>query len=618
MKTVSIITPSYFPRQKFLLLLAECISKQDYPNILEWIIIDSSLKSYDLESSQTLASFIEELRSKNLPEIIYHISSKSKIGGWRNDGLKLSRGDIIVYMDDDDYYFPERVSHTVEVLSKSPYKMAGCNNIYFYDVFFKKCFYFNGFDEMGGRHSINNCIGFQREWMLDHSYDENVHHCEEISITNNFELQMAQLDPLKTILHFSHDLNTFNKRRLIFERAINGDKYYVQLEKNLDSFIVDEELCNKYKKLFESMLEQKECLYDIIYFCGLSAPWVPHREDLGGSEQGIKFLSEEFVQKGMKVAVYGTFGMDDHTNGQMQGTKADFTLNGVDYYSYYKFRFWDRFRNVILWRQGGYVLYEMFKENILVDNLIVDFHDNDINLYSKVLLNNAVSKIMFKSEFHKNFLAQMSGKDDERVVVIPNGIRVKEFQSEIVPKRNPYRFCYCSCYTRGLVRILKDIWPRIYEMEPRAELHVYYGMDLVSDSKLKNQIQLLLSSPGVMDHQRQPLRIIAREKKLSRFHLYYTDSLAEIDCISLRESLVAGCIPIIANEHLFKFIDGIRLKWLPNTLAFNMEIANAIVQLIELPEDQLDSLSKYYMQSPMITTWEDTANKWMEWMEWME
>lgn len=29
-----------------------------------------------------------------------------------------SKGDILVYMDDDDYYPPERVSHAVETLLK--------------------------------------------------------------------------------------------------------------------------------------------------------------------------------------------------------------------------------------------------------------------------------------------------------------------------------------------------------------------------------------------------------------------------------------------------------------------------------------------------------------------
>jgi hypothetical protein len=59
------------------------------------------------------------------------------------------------------------------------------------------------------------------------------------------------------------------------------------------------------------------------------------------------------------------------------------------------------------------------------------------------------------------------------------------------------------------------MWPVIHHLEPRAELHVYYGMNNVKDENFKNALTKLLAMPGVMDHGRQPMELIIREKYLS-------------------------------------------------------------------------------------------------------
>jgi glycosyltransferase involved in cell wall biosynthesis len=42
-------------------------------------------------------------------------------------------GDIIIYMDDDDYYPPERISHAVQTLQDNPsFLIAGCSEMYVY------------------------------------------------------------------------------------------------------------------------------------------------------------------------------------------------------------------------------------------------------------------------------------------------------------------------------------------------------------------------------------------------------------------------------------------------------------------------------------------------------
>ena len=63
---------------------------------------------------------------------------KMSLGAKRNLMHEKCSGDIIVYMDDDDYYPPERVSHAVDMLKRNPDKMvAGSSemHIYFKHIF---------------------------------------------------------------------------------------------------------------------------------------------------------------------------------------------------------------------------------------------------------------------------------------------------------------------------------------------------------------------------------------------------------------------------------------------------------------------------------------------------
>ena len=177
--------------------------------------------------------------------------------------------------------------------------------------------------------------------------------------------------------------------------------------------------------------------------------------------------------------------------------------------------------------------------------------------------------------------------------------------------RNLYRFCYCSCYTRGLQHILENIWPVIYKFEPRSELHVYYGMDMIKNQEWKQHMKQLLAQPGVMDHGRQSAEIIAREKRLSMFHLYITNTIKEIDCISIRESIVSGCIPLLSNFGLFKERDGIHFELIDGNLECYKNIAFKILNLLK-NADKLQSVQQLLYQSKWIFDWNVVSEKWLD------
>jgi hypothetical protein len=57
-------------------------------------------------------------------------------------------------------------------------------------------------------------MAVRRSYALSHAYDESVTHAEEKSFLESYKHPMIQLDPMKTMLVFSHSENTFNKIKM--------------------------------------------------------------------------------------------------------------------------------------------------------------------------------------------------------------------------------------------------------------------------------------------------------------------------------------------------------------------------------------------------------------------
>jgi glycosyltransferase involved in cell wall biosynthesis len=144
------------------------------------------------------------------------------LGKKRNLMHEKSKGDIIIYMDDDDYYPPERISHAVKTLQDNPkILVAGSSVLY---IYFKHISQMYKFGPYGPTHSTAASFAFRKELLLQTSYDENASLAEEKKFLKDYSIPLVQLDPLKTILVFSHIQNTFDKKKLL----VNAPNQVVQ------------------------------------------------------------------------------------------------------------------------------------------------------------------------------------------------------------------------------------------------------------------------------------------------------------------------------------------------------------------------------------------------------
>jgi len=229
---VSICTPTY-NRRKFIPQLIECYKQQNYPKeLMEWIVVD------DGEDS------VEDLFKGIYGVKYFRVNKKMKLGRKRNFMHEKTKGEIIVYMDDDDYYPQDRVNHAVNRLRSQPNALAaGSSIVYIYFNDLDKIYQFGPYGPM---HATAGTFAFKRELLQQTRYDDEAELAEEKQFLKNYTVPLIQLNPMKSILVFAHQYNTFDKRRLLK----NPNPQFVRETKlKCKLFIRDKKLLQFYKKI---------------------------------------------------------------------------------------------------------------------------------------------------------------------------------------------------------------------------------------------------------------------------------------------------------------------------------------------------------------------------------
>lgn len=249
---VSVLTPTY-NRRHFIPQIIKCFLAQTYPrDKMEWIVLDDGTdKVGDL--------------FKDVPCVKYiPVDGKMMIGAKRNRLNLEAKGEIMVCMDDDDYYPPERVSHAVSKLVSCPHELAGSSELYMYYTTNGEIWRVGPYNP---NHGTNGTLAYKRSYAKTHKYDETVAYAEEKSFLDGWKHRMVQLDSMKVMLVIAHTSNTFGKEGLrdrararraeLIAKEDRGEKLTMEenIEKGLivktsmklNNFIRDAETRNFYK-----------------------------------------------------------------------------------------------------------------------------------------------------------------------------------------------------------------------------------------------------------------------------------------------------------------------------------------------------------------------------------
>ena len=176
--------------------LLRCFSAQDYPQeLIEWIIVDASEVPVEIEH----------------PSVHYFRAEKQgpqSIGVMRNQTIAHATGDVMVNMDDDDYYFTSWVSYAAR--SVWPTGLAGVIWRYNLDVkdgtVYKSGPYRKWLSPAG-------MTAFTREYSEQYRYGENGmgrRSDEEIKFTRGYHNPLTALDQAQSGVGIVHGTNSCN------------------------------------------------------------------------------------------------------------------------------------------------------------------------------------------------------------------------------------------------------------------------------------------------------------------------------------------------------------------------------------------------------------------------
>jgi len=238
---VSLCTPT-FNRRPFIPFMIKCFDLQVYPkDKIEWIIIDDGTdKIGDLVS--------------HIPQVKYYAyNEKMTLGKKRNLMHEKSTGEILIYMDDDDYYPPDRISHAVTTLQKNPQALcAGSSEMY---IYFKHIGKMIQFGPYGPNHATAATFAFRRSLLAQTRYEEHACVAEEKHFLKGYTIPFVQLDPMKTILVFSHIHNSFDKKTLL---NTGPNPYQKESTKKVEDFVKEPEIRKFFLEDIEPLLNQYE------------------------------------------------------------------------------------------------------------------------------------------------------------------------------------------------------------------------------------------------------------------------------------------------------------------------------------------------------------------------
>jgi glycosyltransferase involved in cell wall biosynthesis len=129
MDKVSVIIPT-FNRFKYLLNAIESVKKQIYKNIEIIVVNDcsSDKEYYSYDFGKDVIVIHLEKNSKNM-------FGYACAGYVRNQGIKVSSGNYVAFLDDDDVWFPNKIELQIKRISETGCKMSSTDGLTGHGIF---------------------------------------------------------------------------------------------------------------------------------------------------------------------------------------------------------------------------------------------------------------------------------------------------------------------------------------------------------------------------------------------------------------------------------------------------------------------------------------------------
>ena len=279
---VTVIITTY-KRADFLERAIESVLNQSYKDF-ELIVVDDNDK--ETEYRREVENLMKKYETN--PKVIYIKHEKNKNGAVaRNTGINIAKGEYISFLDDDDYYFKDRLKILVSTLDK--YKEYNAAYTSVIKIRNNKIYEYIDAKEDGNLEfeflQLKSCIGtgsnmFFRTKTLKElgGFDESFMRHQDLEVMVRFFEKGNIIKAVDKVLVLKDEASRINAPNI--EKQIqNGEKYLNRFESNI----------KKYKE--KSNIIYAECYYQMLKFCIRS-----------GNKQKTKLIKEKY-EKYQKLSI---------------------------------------------------------------------------------------------------------------------------------------------------------------------------------------------------------------------------------------------------------------------------------------------------------------------------
>ena len=195
-------------RNHFFKLAIYNYNSSKYPkDRIEWLIYDTSTKDNKVDG------LLPNLEERDKMGISYYYSDiKESIGESRNNAVYKAKNNIIVFMDDDDYYFPENINIRVNELINNNKKIVGCCYLGSFSIR-NVVSYINVpniYSNLGKNISPASLCFYKDILEIEPFDDENINECESLFKKIDFSL-FKEISWENVIVSLSHKSNITNR-----------------------------------------------------------------------------------------------------------------------------------------------------------------------------------------------------------------------------------------------------------------------------------------------------------------------------------------------------------------------------------------------------------------------
>lgn len=368
------------------------------------------------------------------------------------------------------------------------------------------------------------------------------------------------------------------------------------------------------------------------------------KRGLGGSESAIILVSKELFKLGFDVTVFNNCVYDDASEGVYDGVKY-LGLNRIaDHHC--KFDIVISSRTVVPfiraehYPQFSNLLYNFERIKANAGHKVVWLHDTFCvgdNLLEELLVNDDINEIFTLSDFHTAYVLTCAhGKKrmfevmKHKTFVTRNGVH--RWLDEVdIKAKDPDLFVYNASVTKGMLPLVKGVWPAVKSMIPNAKLKViggYYRFrkDMPPDEQEKTWHELVANYDPKLDveftgviSQKDIAEICAK----ASFMLYPTSfpetfGISSLESLNYNTPLITcrfGAIEEIATP-LSSYLMDYAIE--PNSLYPEINVDNQIRQFINLTvaahkDKYLLQQKQYYCNIfKDITGWDVVALQWKQ------